>query len=89
MSAPRLTMDRIPDGTVEVNSDTNVHATDGHIGSLQGFVVDPGDGRISSLLLEVGHFSKKRQISLPAAFVSSIAIDGIELTLSRSQVEAR
>lgn len=89
MSLPRLIIDRTPKGTVAVNSETDLRATDGKVGHLLGLVVDAADGRITELLVEEGHFSRRRQISVPAEFISSLAADVIERSLSKSQIESR
>ena len=89
ISAPLLIINRTPDGTVAVNSDTELHASDGTLGRLAGLVVDAADGRITELLVEEGHLFRTRQISVPGAFISSITVEAIELTLSKSQVETK
>src|SRR4051812_40970316 len=54
-STPPVFLDTVPAGTVEVAAGDRVHATDGHIGHVRGFVVDSRDHRITHLLLQEGH----------------------------------
>ena len=89
ISAPLLIIDRTPDGTVAVNSETELHAPDGKVGRLSGVVVDAADGSITELLVEEGHLFRTRQISVPGAFISFTTVDAIGLTLSKSQVDSK
>jgi hypothetical protein len=83
-----LTMDSVPAGEIEMNSDENIAATDGSIGRLRGLEVDVDGYGIAALLLEIGHLRGKRSVSIPIGFVSAIDGEGIHLSLSKSQVNA-
>ena len=47
--------DVIPGGEDEVGPGDPVHAVDGEIGRVQGFLVNPDDDRVSHVLLQEGH----------------------------------
>lgn len=81
-----LTLHQIPDGQVEVNGDENIHATDGRVGHLRGLEIDAGDHRLLQLLLQVGHFSAKRAVTVPASAIGTIDAEGITLSLSKSEI---
>ena len=83
---PIITSDNVPEGEGEVSRHDHVHAADGLIGELNGFVVDPGDHRATHILLREGHLWGRREIAIPVSAV--IAADPvIRLNLTKKQVE--
>ena len=50
----RETVDVTPPGEVEEHGGDHVHATDGDIGRLRGFRLDPASGRVTHVLLGGG-----------------------------------
>jgi predicted nucleotidyltransferase len=48
-------VDAVPLGDIEVERHESVHAKDGHIGQVEGFVVDPADQKVTHVLLKEGH----------------------------------
>jgi len=67
-----------------------VHAIDGEIGKVRGFIVDPADRRVTHVLLEEGHvWGRKwgrREVAIPVSAVTAID-GGIRLNLTKKQVE--
>jgi sporulation protein YlmC with PRC-barrel domain len=78
--------DRVPAGEVEVRRGDDVHATDGSIGRVQGLVIDPKDHHVTHFLLEQGHLWGKREITIPIGAVKDVAVDGVQLNLTRDEV---
>jgi hypothetical protein len=83
---PTVTSDAVPEGEGEVASHAHVHAADGLIGELKGFAVDPGDHRVTHILLREGHLWGRRDIAIPISAVTS-ADPIIRLNLTKKQVE--
>jgi hypothetical protein len=83
---PTVTSENVPEGEGEVARHDHVHATDGLIGELDGFVVDPADHRVTHLLLREGHLWGRREIAIPASAVTA-ADPIIRLNLTKQQVE--
>jgi len=79
---------RVPAGQVEVRRGERVHAADGDIGRVHGFVVDPADHHITHLVIEDGHLFSKREVAVPIASVASVSADGVELGLRRAEIRA-
>jgi hypothetical protein len=52
---PVILEDVVPLGEAEVDHGEPVHALDGEIGRVQGFLVDPDDHRVTHVLLQEGH----------------------------------
>ena len=77
--------EHIPDGEVQVRRGEHVHATDGTIGRVQGLVVDPGDHRVTHVLLDEGHLWGLKQVAIPIGSVTGVE-DGVQLDLTKDQV---
>jgi len=82
----RETVDVIPPGEVEEHGGDHVHATDGDIGRLRGFRIDPASGRVTHVLLGEGHLWGRKEVAIP--FDRIVGFDqGIRLSLTRKQVQ--
>jgi sporulation protein YlmC with PRC-barrel domain len=82
-----LVVDRaVPMGETEVYRRQSVHAVDGEIGQVEGFMVNPADEKVTHVLLEEGHLWGRKQVAIPVSAVASID-DGIRLNITKRQVE--
>jgi sporulation protein YlmC with PRC-barrel domain len=79
--------DAIPPGEVEVQRGEHVNATDGHIGQVEGLVVDPNSHYVTHVLLQEGHPWGRKQVTIPIGSVTRVA-DRIEVSLTKQQVQA-
>lgn len=77
--------DVIPVGEKEVGPGDQVHAVDGEIGQVQGFLVNPGDGRVTHVLLQEGHLWGRKTVAIPISAVTGVDA-GIRLNLTKEQV---
>jgi hypothetical protein len=83
---PQTTIeDRVPEGEVEVRRGEHVHATDGAIGQIHGFVIDPTDHHVTHVLLDEGHLWGKKRVAIPIGAVKDVT-DGVRLTLTKREV---
>jgi hypothetical protein len=83
---PVVVQDVVPLGEVDVQRGESVHALDGEIGKVQGFLVDPGDNHVTHVLLQEGHLWGRKEVSIPISAV--IGVDaGIRLNITKKQVE--
>jgi sporulation protein YlmC with PRC-barrel domain len=78
--------DVVPLGETEVGKGEHVHALDGEIGQVEGFLVDPGDHRVTHVLLREGHFWGRKEVAIPVSAVTRIQ-DGIRLNMTKKQIE--
>ena len=84
--APQVsTEDVVPEGEVEVRRGEHVHATDGEIGRVEGFVIDPSDHSLTHILLAEGHLWDKKTVGIPLSAVADVS-DGVRLTLTKAEV---
>lgn len=79
--------DVVPLGEVEVSPGEPVHATDGEIGHVQGFLVDPDNHRLTHVLLREGHLWGRKEVAIPVSAVTGVQ-NGIRLNITKQQVEA-
>ncbi len=81
-----VTYDTVPLDKVEVRRGDHVHATDGHIGRVQGLVIDPKSHHVTHVLLEEGLLRDRKEVAIPIGAVTGVAADGIRLNLTKQQV---
>lgn len=85
-----VTVDTVPDqlpGVDEVSRGEHVHATDGDVGRVQGIVVDPGTGRVTSVLLRERYRLSHRTVLIPRSAVAQVGADGFHLSITKRQVQ--
>jgi sporulation protein YlmC with PRC-barrel domain len=83
---PIIVRDVVPLGEEDIDRGQPVHAVDGPIGRVEGVRVDPGDHRVTHVLLQEGHLWGRREIVIPASAVTKVE-NGIWLNLTKEQVE--
>ena len=83
---PVVATDAVPEGESEVADHERVHASDGEVGRLKGFAVDPADHRVTHVLLREGHLWGHKEVAIPVSAVASLD-DGIWLNITKKQAE--
>ena len=81
-----VTYDAVPLNEVQVHRGEHVHATDGHIGRVQGLVIDPDSHHVTHVLLQEGHLWGHKEVAIPIGAVTGLD-DGIRLNLTKRQVQ--
>jgi sporulation protein YlmC with PRC-barrel domain len=76
----------VPLGETELRPGEHVHALDGQIGEIQGFLVDPGDHHVTHVLLKEGHLWGRKEVAIPVSAVKGVDA-GIRLNITKKQVE--
>ena len=76
----------VPMGEAELRPGEHVHAVDGEIGQVLGFIVDPDDQRVTHVVLREGHLWGRREVAIPISAVTAID-EGIRLNMTKKQVE--
>jgi hypothetical protein len=85
--SPPVTTDDLPLGDVGVRRGESVLATDGHIGHVQGLVIEPLHHHVTHFLLQEGHLWKRREVAIPIGAVTGIDEEGIQLSVTKQEVE--
>ena len=84
--AARTTVqDAVPKGETEVRHDEGVHALDGEVGRIRGFLLDPGTGQVTHVLLQEGHLWGRKEVAIPMSAVKGIDY-GVRLNITKQQV---
>jgi sporulation protein YlmC with PRC-barrel domain len=78
--------DVVPVGETEVGPGEHVHALDGEIGRVQGFLVNPDDHQVTHVLLQEGHLWGRKEVAIPIGAVTQVD-GGIRLNITKKQVE--
>ncbi len=83
---PLIVEHSVPMGETEVERHEGVHASDGEIGKVEGFVVDPASHQVTHILLQEGHLWGRKEVAIPISAVESVDA-GIRLNITKKQVE--
>jgi sporulation protein YlmC with PRC-barrel domain len=78
----------IPPGELAVRQGARVEATDGRVGKLDEFLVDPANERVSHLVMREGHLWGRRDVTIPVSQIDRLEENAIYLKLNKKQVEA-
>lgn len=79
---------QIPLGELAVRRGTHVEATDGFVGKVDEFVVNPENSQITHLIMREGHLWGKKEIAIPIAALGETREDTVFLKINKEQVEA-
>jgi sporulation protein YlmC with PRC-barrel domain len=82
---------QIPPGELAVRRGTRVEATDGYVGHVDEFVVNPENGHITHLVMREGHLWGQKDVIIPVSAMAAMGKtveDTVVLTLDKRQVES-
>ncbi len=79
---------RIPPGELAVRRGAQVTATDGAVGQVDEFIVDPTDGHITHLVLREGHLWGQKDVTIPISQIDRIEANNVYLKLDKQSIEA-
>jgi sporulation protein YlmC with PRC-barrel domain len=83
-----LQHERIPAGELAVRRSARVRATDGEVGRVDEFLVDPDDGQITHLVMREGHLWGTKEIAIPVSAIAQVKEDMVYLKLDKAGIEA-
>jgi sporulation protein YlmC with PRC-barrel domain len=78
----------IPSGELAISRGASVKATDGRVGKVDEFVVDPQSGHITHLTMRKGHFWDEGEVTIPVSEIARIQENVVYLRLTKRQIEA-
>jgi hypothetical protein len=79
---------RIPPGELAIRRGTRVRATDGRVGAVDEFLVDPDDSHITHLVLREGHLWDPEEVTIPVSEIDRIDGGTVHLKLGKQDIEA-
>lgn len=78
----------VPEGQLAVRRGARVKATDGQVGQVDEFLVDPENERVTHLVLQEGHLWGKKDVSIPVSEVERIVDNTVHLKLDKRAIGA-
>jgi sporulation protein YlmC with PRC-barrel domain len=78
----------IPWDEMALHRGAHVEATDGRIGRVDEFIVDPDNDFITHLVLREGHLWGQKEVSVPVSEIRRIEENTVYLKLDRRSIEA-
>jgi sporulation protein YlmC with PRC-barrel domain len=78
----------IPPGELAVRRGASVRASDGRVGKVDQFVVDPESGLITHLCLREGSLWGDRMVCIPVTEIDHIEEKVVHLKMDKKAVEA-
>lgn len=79
---------QIPPGELAVHRNTRVEATDGYVGKVDEFVINPENGHITHLVMREGHLWGKKDVIIPVSAMGETREDTVFLKLDKHQIES-
>ena len=79
---------QIPVGELTAQRGTRVEATDGYIGHVDEFVVNPENGHITHLVMREGHLWGKKDVIIPLSAMGDTREDTVFLKIDKHQIES-
>jgi len=83
-----IEVEQIPAGELAIKKGASVEATDGQVGFVDEFLIDPGDNSLSHIILQQGHLWGQKDVTIPMDQVEQIEENTIYLKISKSEVES-
>jgi uncharacterized protein YrrD len=80
--------ENIPLDELAVHSGAVVEASDGVIGHLEDFIVNPDDKHVSQIVIRTGHWYGHARLIVPVSLIDHFDEDTIYLALSKNEAEA-
>jgi sporulation protein YlmC with PRC-barrel domain len=80
--------EQIPPNELAIRKGARVEATDGQIGHVDEFLMDPRSGHISHLVMREGPFWSQKDVTIPVSEIDRIDEDSVLLTLTKDEVGA-
>ena len=79
---------QIPLGELAIQRGTRVEATDGYVGKVDEFVVNPKNSHITHVVMREGHLWGKKDVIIPISAMGETREDTVALKLDKHQVES-
>jgi len=81
-----INMEQIPHGELGIHRGAHVDATDGRVGRVDEFLVNPRNCHITHLVLRKGHLWGESDVTIPVSEIQHIENDTVRVKLSRDQI---
>jgi hypothetical protein len=82
-----LNSENIAADELTIHRGAHVHATDGHVGDVEKFLVDPTSCRMTHIVLHEGHLWNQQDVTIPIMQIDHMNDNTIFLKLTKQQIE--
>ena len=82
-----LEHERIPVNELAIHRGDAVLASDGVIGRVDGFIIDPATDSICYLIMREGHFWGQKDVTIPVSQINRIVSESVYLKITKKQIE--
>jgi len=79
--------EHVPVNELAVRRGASVEATDGHVGRVDEFLINPIDNTISHLVLREGHLWGQKNITIPISQIDRFEENSVWLKLDKHSIE--
>ena len=79
---------QIPPGELAVHRGTRVEATDGYVGKVDEFLVNPENGHVTHLVMREGHLWGQKDVTIPLSAMGDTRDGTVFLKLDKQQIES-
>jgi uncharacterized membrane protein len=86
MAYTEVDVEQIPPGQLAIHRDAPVEASDGYVGRIDQFLLDPESGNITHLVLLEGHLLGKKTVTLPLSAIKEFQDGTVYLKLSKQDI---
>lgn len=83
-----ISHENTPPDELAIHRGSHVNATDGHVGEVEEFLVNPTNNGITHVVLREGHFWNRQDVTIPVTQIDHIEDDIVYLKLNKQQIEA-
>jgi sporulation protein YlmC with PRC-barrel domain len=80
--------ENIPAWEVIIRRGTPVKATDGEVGKVDEFLVNPENNVITHLILREGHLWGQKDVTIPVSEIEKITKEAVNLKLDKKKIES-
>lgn len=79
--------ERIPAGELSIRRGSRVEAVDGHVGSVDEFLIDPSNDQITHLVMREGHLWGQKDVTIPVSQIDRFQDHTVFLKLKKQDIE--
>lgn len=79
--------ERIPLNELAIHRGDAVYASDGRVGRVDEFMVDPKTDSISHLIMREGHLWGQKDVTIPVSQIERLETDAVYLKITKKRIE--
>ncbi len=81
-------VEQVPADELAMHRGAVVEASDGKVGTIDEFIIDPKNNHISHIILREGHLWGSKEVTIPLKNIAHVVDDIVQLDLTKDEVDA-